>query len=83
MRIPSYRPAHIESDSKGTKRGDSYFREPLFAWLEDSNGILWFELQRELASIYYQRIDFVDVAPALLLHFVLDPMERRFCLQVS
>lgn len=27
---------------------------------EDSNGILWFELQRELDSIYYQRIDFVD-----------------------
>jgi len=29
--------------------------------VKDSNGILWFELQRELESIYYQRIDFVDV----------------------
>lgn len=29
--------------------------------VKDSNGILWFELQRELDSIYYQRIDFVDV----------------------
>ena len=30
-------------------------------WRQDSNGTLWFELQRELSSIYYQRIDFVDV----------------------
>eukprot|EP00439_Symbiodinium_sp_Y106_P022523 s3867_g2.t2 len=29
--------------------------------VKDSNGILWFELQRELESIYYQRMDFVDV----------------------
>lgn len=35
---------------------------------QDSNGILWFELQRELESIYYQRIDFVDVAPAWLMN---------------
>ena len=35
---------------------------------EDSNGILWFELQRELESIYYQRIDFVDAACACLSH---------------
>ena len=35
---------------------------------EDSNGILWFELQRELESIYYQRIDFVDAACARLSH---------------
>lgn len=25
---------------------------------QDSNGIMWFELQRELESIYYQRIDY-------------------------
>ncbi len=35
---------------------------------QDSNGILWFELQRELESIYYQRFDFVDVAPAWLMN---------------
>jgi hypothetical protein len=29
--------------------------------IKDSNGILWFELQREQESIYYQRMDFVDV----------------------
>ncbi|CAJ1445991.1 unnamed protein product [Effrenium voratum] len=29
--------------------------------VKDSNGILWFELQRSLESIYYQRMDFVDV----------------------
>jgi len=29
--------------------------------IKDSNGILWFELQRQKDSIYYQRIDYVDV----------------------
>lgn len=29
--------------------------------IRDTNGTLWFELQRELTSLYYQRVDFVDV----------------------
>ena len=40
---------------------------------QDSNGILWFELQRELESIYYQRIDFVDVLSACFLAKHLEP----------